>query len=53
MGTASITSTTYEGYEQIVDAMTDLVDTVLSSVSFDADVRQGPAEPQAAEAAAP
>lgn len=53
MGTASITSTTYEGYEQIVDAMTDLVDTVLSSVSFDAEARQGPAEPQAAEAAAP
>lgn len=35
IATASITSTHFEGYDQIVDALTELVDSILTTVSWD------------------
>ncbi len=43
MGTASITATAFVGYEQIVDALTELADSILTTVNWKGDAGLDPA----------
>lgn len=40
MATASITATWFEGYEQIVDALTELTDSILTTVKWEGEAAQ-------------